>query len=110
MRTSPPPLRRRSLRTGARPSPYPVERRSIQQLSLREVGLGYMTVGILSGMALFPLVGLVVGWYYQNQAHRETRAFGRALFWFAVILHMVYFCLICPLLAYAAFLQLTATG
>lgn len=69
-------------------------------LSLGEVGLGRLPQLILMVLALFPIVGLVMGTYYQEQNHYATRSFGRLLMAYAVVLHFMYFCVLCPLTLY----------
>lgn len=79
--------------------------RSIHDLTLSQVGLNSVIIAIISTMSLFPFVGLVIGWYYASQRHVPTKRFGRQLFMLAVLLHMVYFCVVCPLLAFFAVQQ-----
>lgn len=69
-------------------------------LSLRDVGLGRLTQIILMVLSLFPIVGIVMGVYYQDQDHYGTRSFGRFLLAYSVILHFTYFCVLCPFAFY----------
>ncbi|NDJ84644.1 MAG: hypothetical protein GYB66_02050 [Chloroflexi bacterium] len=70
--------------------------------SMREVGLGVGAQFFVFSIALFPLVGLVIGFYYSSQDHYGTRSLGRTLLAYAFLLHFVYFCVACPLLFYLA--------
>ncbi len=84
--------------------PPPKRRGSVDHLSSRQVGLGPGDQIALFVLALFPLVGIVIGTYYAAQDHFPTRSFGRLLMAYAFILHFAYFCVICPLLLYSALL------
>ena len=55
---------------------------------------------ILLFISLFPFAGLLIGGYYAAQGHQATRQFGRMILSFAIILHTIYLCVICPLLMY----------
>jgi hypothetical protein len=70
------------------------------------VGLSWLVCAILSAISLLPLVGLVIGFYYSRQRNYATRSFGRMLFGFAVLLHFMYLCVLCPTLAYFGLQQL----
>ncbi len=79
----------------------PLKRRnSLDHLGLAEVGLGTGAQLFIFGIALFPLVGIVLGSYYASQDHYATRSFGRLVLAFAAILQFLYFCILCPTLFY----------
>lgn len=87
---------------------YPPRRRSTRRaplpdkLTLYQVGLGGGAMVFIFFISLFPFVGLVIGSYYSGQDHYPTRSFGRTLLAFAVFLHFIYFCVLCPLTVYFA--------
>jgi hypothetical protein len=66
--------------------------------TLPQIGLGGIAPFFLFVMALFPFVGLIMGAYYSDQPHYAARSFGRMMLAFAMLLHFLYFCVICPLL------------
>lgn len=81
-------------------------RPDVDQLTLGQVGLTQTAVLFIGIISLLPFVGLLIGGYYSNQTHHETRSFGRALFAFAIVLHFIYGCLICPALLYISLSQI----
>lgn len=85
------PSRRRLPRREA-----PTRRRD--EYTLPQIGLGGIVPFLLFIMSLFPFVGLVIGGYYSDQPHYAARSFGRMLLAFSILLHFLYFCVICPLL------------
>lgn len=78
----------------------PTYREEINRLSLNQVGMSMSVRWMIFFLSMLPLVGLFIGGYYAAQAHKHTRAFGRMLFGFAFILHIVYACFACPALLY----------
>lgn len=78
----------------------PIYREEINRLSLEQVGMTGLARWVIFFLSFLPLVGFFMGGYYSAQAHRQTRSYGRMLFSFAFILHIVYFCFVCPTLLY----------
>ncbi len=76
--------------------------RALDNLTLAQVGLGPGALLFIFFISMFPIVGLVIGSYYSNQDHYPTRSLGRTLLAFAIFLHFVYFCVLCPLLMWFA--------
>jgi hypothetical protein len=77
----------------------------IDDLNLRELGVGAIAQIVLFTMSLFPFVGIVIGTYYSAQDAYSLRAFGRILLAFAFFLHFVYFCVVCPFIFYTTILR-----
>lgn len=75
-------------------------------LSLQQVGLGPIATVFIVVISILPLTGLLIGLYYQRQKQYAIRTFGRTIFAFAVFLHFIYFCILCPLLGYIGFERL----
>ncbi|MCI0713427.1 MAG: hypothetical protein L0154_24940 [Chloroflexi bacterium] len=69
-------------------------------LTLAQMGISGLAQAVLIFFSLFPFAGLLIGSYYSAQGHLATRKFGRMILSFAVILHTIYLCVICPLLMY----------
>jgi hypothetical protein len=69
-------------------------------LSLTQMGISGSAQAVLMFLSLFPFAGLLIGGYYAAQGHLATRKFGRMILSFAVILHTIYLCILCPLLLY----------
>ena len=83
-----------------RPSRLKTPPGGLNRLTMSEVGLTHFAVAIIGLISLLPFVGLIVGGYYSAQSHYQTRSFGRLLFSFAIILHFIYGCFLCPALLY----------
>ncbi|MBZ0314925.1 MAG: hypothetical protein K8L91_00800 [Anaerolineae bacterium] len=84
-------------------SRLPVRRKSppprvVENLTLQQVGLGPFATVFIVIISTLPMTGLLIGLYYQRQKHYATRAFGRTLLMFAIFLHFIYFCVLCPML------------
>ncbi|MBI5930163.1 MAG: hypothetical protein HY862_12700 [Chloroflexi bacterium] len=91
-------------RLPARRQPPPP--RVIDNLTLQQVGLGPFATIFIVVISILPLTGLLIGLYYQRQKHYATRTFGRTIMMFAILLHFIYFCVLCPLLGYIGFNRL----
>lgn len=68
--------------------------------SLEAVGLGRLPQTLIFLVSWLPLVGVVIGVSYTIRKNSPTRAFGRRLLGFSLLVHTVYGCCICPWLIY----------
>lgn len=73
----------------------------LDELTLDEVGLGFPVQVFLIALSTFPFVGIVVGSYYAaNESHYATRSLGRMILVYALLLHFILLCVVCPLAFY----------
>lgn len=72
----------------------------IDDLSLYQLGVGPAAQFLIFAISLFPIVGLVIGTYYASQDSFQLRSYGRILVAYSLILHFLYFCVICPFFLY----------
>lgn len=66
---------------------------------LYEIGLGTPQRAVIYAISFLPLVGLVIGASYWSRRNHATRQFGRQLFMFALLLHVLYTFLLCTFAA-----------